>query len=169
MRAAFHLQVGPAAMRIDLHSDASMADAELETAIERHLEMQGGRDVEVAWRGAEPTRMGIEFFRKSIALERKYREPNTRITNRIETDGSLLDEDWCRFLRQNGFLVDLRLDGPRELYDGRGAGAPAVFDQAVRALRLLQNSDVDVNVVTRVHAGNERHGRAVYRFLRDEA
>ncbi|HVW30081.1 MAG TPA: radical SAM protein [Polyangiaceae bacterium] len=147
------------------------SDDLLENYLQQYLESQPGPEIDVAWRDGEPTLLGLDFFRKSIELERKYRRPGTVISNTIQTNGTLLDDGWCAFFRDNEFLVSLSLDGPKELHDLYRVderGLPT-FDRAMRGLRCLQKHGVPVKVLTTVHAVNGDYPVEVYRFLRDEA
>ncbi len=126
--------------------------------------------VTVAWQGREPALMGLGFFRHSLELQRKYRKPGVRIENTFQTNGVLLDDEWCRFFHENKFLVGLSLDGPRELHDfyrkdksGRGT-----FERVLRAVRLLQKHRVEFNILCTVNSKNGDHPLEVYRFFRDE-
>jgi uncharacterized protein len=88
----------------------------------------------------------------------------------MQTNGTLLDDEWCEFFRESGFLIGLSLDGPRELHDAYRvdkAGGPT-FDRVMRAARLLRKHKVDFNILATVHAANQAHPLEVYRFLRDE-
>ncbi|AKF08654.1 Putative arylsulfatase regulatory protein [Sandaracinus amylolyticus] len=148
-----------------------MSEETLSEYLRQYLESQIGPDIQIAWQGGEPTLMGLEFFRRSVALAEKHRRVGTRVTYSIQTNGTLLDDEWCRFLRQHRVLVGLSLDGPRDLHDAyrHDKGGHPTFDKVMRALRLLQAHEVDVNVLTSVHAANAEHPLEVYRFLRDEA
>jgi uncharacterized protein len=127
-------------------------------------------EVIVAWQGGEPTMMGLEFFRRSIELERAYARPGQRVLNTIQTNGTLLDDDWGAFLREHGFLVGISIDGPRPLHDAYRVdkGGKPTYDRVIRGLEVLKRHDVDWNVLTTIHAANGDHGRSVYSFLRDE-
>ena len=125
----------------------------------------------VAWQGGEPTRvMGLDFFRRSIELERKYAAPGQRILNTIQTNGTLLDDEWGAFLKENDFLVGISVDGPRAMHDAYRVdkGGKPTFDRVMRGLDVLRRHEVDWNVLTTIHAVNGDHGRQVYAFLRDE-
>jgi len=90
--------------------------------------------------------------------------------NTMQTNGILLDDEWCEFFRENDFLIGLSLDGPRELHDAYRvdkAGGPT-FDRVMKAARLLRKHKVDFNILATVHAANQDHPLDVYRFLRDE-
>ncbi len=147
-----------------------MADDLLETYIRQLLESQPGPQISVAWQGGEPTLMGLEFFRRAVATVEKHRRPGTVIEHTIQTNGTELTAEWCRFFREHGFLVGLSLDGPREMHDlyRVDKGGRPTFDKVMRAARLMQTHGVEFNILTTVHAGNVNHPLEVYRFLRDE-
>ncbi len=127
-------------------------------------------EVVVPWQGGEPTMMGLDFFRRSIELERRYARPWQRILNTLQTNGTLLTDDWGRFLKENGFLVGISIDGPPHMHDAYRVdkGGRPTFDRVIHGLDVLKKHHVDWNVLTTVHAVNGDHGGAVYRFLRDE-
>ena len=156
----------------DLYPDSSfrMTDELLENYIRQYIEAQKAPLATIAWQGGEPTLMGLDFFRKSVQYEQKFRRPNMIIQNTMQTNGTLLDDEWCEFFRENNFLIGLSLDGPRELHDAYRVdktGKPT-FDRVMRAAKLLRGHKVDYNILTTVHAANAEHPLEVYRFLRDE-
>jgi len=146
--------------------------AELQESYIRQLLAAHARapEVIVAWQGGEPTMMGLDFFRRSIEVERAYARPGQRVLNTIQTNGTLLDDDWGEFLREHGFLVGISIDGPQPMHDAYRVdkGGKPTYDRVVRGLEVLKQHDVDWNVLTTVHAANGDHGRRVYTFLRDE-
>ena len=142
----------------------------LEAYISQLLESHRTPQVTVAWQGGEPTLMGLDFFRRSVELVEQYRRPGQVVQHTIQTNGLLLDDDWCAFFKERGFLVGLSVDGPRELHDRyrvdrRGRGT---FDLVMRGWQALRRHAVDFNILCTINAANQDHGRAVYRFLRDE-
>lgn len=141
-----------------------------EAYIRQLLEFHRDPRVTVAWQGGEPTLMGLEFFRRSVDLQRKYQKPGTYIENTFQTNGILLNDEWCRFFRENNFLVGLSMDGPRELHDyyRRDGAGRGTFDRVVQAARLLQKHKVECNILCTVNSRNARHPREVYRFFRGE-
>jgi uncharacterized protein len=151
-------------------SNFQMSDDVQESYIRQVLESHPGPEVPVAWQGGEPTLMGLEFFRRSIELEKKYQKPGTTILNTMQTNGVLVDEEWCDFFREHNFLIGLSLDGPREMHDTyrMDKGGKPTFDKVMRAVRLMQRHQVEFNILTTVNAANGDHPREVYRFLRDE-
>jgi len=151
-------------------SSFRMSDELLETYTRQYIEAQQIAQATFAWQGGEPTLMGLDFFRRSIQYQQKYRRPKMIIQNTMQTNGTLLDDDWCEFFRKNNFLIGLSLDGPRELHDAYRVdktGKPT-FDRVMRAARLLRDHKVDYNILTTVHAANANHPLDVYRFLRDK-
>ena len=152
-------------------SSFRMSDDLLEIYIRQLIEAHQSDRVTVAWQGGEPTIMGLDFFRRAIALQEKYRRPGMTFENTLQTNGTLLTDEWCEFLKANNYLVGISIDGPRELHDAhrvdkRGRGT---FDRVMRGLRLLQKHGVEYNVLTAVNSVNGNHPLQVYRFLRDEA
>ena len=89
----------------------------LENYLRQLLEASRGPEVTVAWQGGEPMLMGLDFFRLSLELERKYSRPGIKILNTIQTNGTLIDDDWATFFKNNQFLVGISIDGPRALHD----------------------------------------------------
>ena len=98
-------------------SKFQISDEILETHIRQYIEGQDRDQVVFSWQGGEPTLLGLEFFHKVVELEQKYKKPNQRIENDLQTNGTLLDDEWGAFLKQHSFLVGLSIDGPQELHD----------------------------------------------------
>jgi uncharacterized protein len=147
-----------------------MTDETLERYVRQQLDAQQGPEVTLAWQGGEPTLMGLDFFRRSVELADRYRRPEQAVQHTIQTNGTLLDDDWCRFFKAHRFLVGLSVDGPRTMHDAYRVdkGGHPTFDKVVRAWRLLQQHQVDVNLLCTVNAANQDHPLEVYRFFRDE-
>jgi uncharacterized protein len=148
-----------------------MADDLLEAYLRQLIEAHAGApEVVVAWQGGEPAMMGLDFFRRSVQLADDMKLPGQRITYTIQTNGTLLDDDWAAFFKEHGFLVGLSIDGPRELHDAYRVdkGGKGSFDRVMRGLAALRRHGVDWNALTTVHAANQDKGREVYAFLRDE-
>ncbi|HBL24388.1 MAG TPA: anaerobic sulfatase maturase [Deltaproteobacteria bacterium] len=151
-------------------SDFRMSDGVHEAYIRQLLEAHNVPQVTVAWQGGEPTLMGLTFFKRSLELQKKYAKPGTRIENTFQTNGILLNHEWCRFFRENNFLIGLSLDGPGELHDlyRKDRGGNGTFDRVVRAARLLQEDRVEFNILCTVNRKNADHSLKVYQFFRDE-
>ncbi len=148
-----------------------MDEALLENFTRQYIEAQQSSEVTFAWQGGEPTLMGLDFYRKAVELQTKYRKPGMAIHNAFQTNGVLLDDAWCEFFRANHFLVGISIDGPRDLHDAyrQDKGGRPTFDRVMRAIERLRQHQVDFNALTCVNAANADHGLEVYRFLRDEA
>ncbi len=146
-----------------------MSDDVLDAYLHQYLAAQRGAAT-IAWQGGEPTLMGLDFFRRSIAREQRIAPPDLIIEHTLQTNGTLIDEAWCEFFRENRFLVGLSLDGPRELHDAyrRNKKGGPTFDNVMRAAKLMREHGVDFNILVAVHAANADHPLDVYRFFRDE-
>ena len=127
-------------------------------------------EVIVAYQGGEPTLMGLEFFARSVELAARYAGPHQSVLHTIQTNGTLLDDEWGAFLAEYGFLVGLSIDGPRAMHDAYRVdkGGKPTFDRVMAGLDRLKAHGVRWNVLTTVHHANEAHGLEVYRFLRDD-
>ena len=114
--------------------------------------------------------MGLDFFRRSVEHAERYRRPGQSVQYAIQTNGTLLDDDWCAFLRQHGFLVGLSVDGPRDIHDmyRLNKGGKGTFDQVMHGWTLLRKHGVEFNILCTVHAANAERPVEVYRFFRDE-
>jgi uncharacterized protein len=147
-----------------------MADEILEEYVRQMIESQRSPQVTIAWQGGEPTLMGIDFFRRASALARKYLRHGMTLEHTIQTNGILLDEEWCEFLRENAFLVGLSMDGPQALHDAYRVdkAGGSTFPQVMRAAQLLQEHHVEFNILCTVHNANAGYPLEVYRFFRDE-
>ncbi len=148
-----------------------MADELLETYIRQLIEAHSRvPEVTIAWQGGEPTLMGVEFFRRSVELAGKYLKPGQRAAHTIQTNGVLLDDEWAVFFRENGFLVGISIDGPREMHDAYRVdkGGKGTFDRVKAGLAVLRKHGVEYNTLTTLHAANADSPVEVYRFLRDE-
>lgn len=147
-----------------------MTEATLEAFVRQYLAGAGGREVVFSWQGGEPTLRGLDFFRRAVALQRQYARPGQVVQNDLQTNGTLLDDDWCGFLREQRFLVGLSIDGPRELHDAYrvSRGGEPTFDRVLAAARRLQRHGVPFNTLTCVHRLNAPRPLDVYRFLRRE-
>ena len=147
-----------------------MSEATLETYIRQLLESHRTPQVTVAWQGGEPTLMKLEFFRRAVELVEKYRRPGQVVQHTFQTNGLLLDDDWCAFFKEHSFLVGLSVDGPRELHDTYRRRPPRTghLRPGDAGLAALRRHGVEFNILCTVNAANQNHGRTVYRFFRDE-
>lgn len=147
-----------------------MSDGVMEAYIRQTIEAHRTPEITIAWQGGEPTLMGLDFFRRAMDVEKRYRKPGTTIKNTLQTNGTKLDDAWCEFFREHNFLIGISLDGTREMHDAYRVdkGGRGSFDQVMRGLWLLQKHGVEFNVLCTVHAGNGDRPLELYRFVRDE-
>ncbi len=145
-----------------------MSDAILESFTRQYLEAFDGPQVTFAWQGGEPTLMGLEFFRLAVALQKRHAN-GRRVRNTLQTNGTLLDDEWGAFLAEHRFLVGLSLDGPAALHDAQRLdrrGRPT-HAEVVGGLGVLKKHGVEFNTLTAVNRNNAREPLAVYQFLKD--
>lgn len=145
-----------------------MRDEVLESYIRQYIEQQNVPEISFAWQGGEPTLLGVDYFRKIVALQKKY-AGGKAVSNAIQTNGTLLDDKWGEFLKENQFLVGLSIDGPARLHDAYRVDKKggATYAKVVAGLRVLKKHQVDFNTLTVVNRVNSRKALEVYRFLRD--
>jgi uncharacterized protein len=150
--------------------DASfrMPDNILEAYIAQHIDASPAPMINFSWHGGEPTVLGLDYFQKIVELQRKHQPPGKQIRNGIQTNGTLLDEDWCHFLAAEGFGVGLSLDGPRELHDlyRINKKQESTHEQAMRGYTLLQKYRIPFDILCVVHDQNVQHPTEVYRFFK---
>lgn len=142
-----------------------MIDEVLAAYTEKYIRSQKGSTVEFTWQGGEPTLAGLDFFRKAINYQNKFKG-NKRISNSLQTNGTLLDDEWCRFLAKHHFLVGLSLDGSEELHNSYrkdNKGKPT-FHRVQKAISLLKKYKVEFNVLTTVNNMNVREPLELYDF-----
>ncbi len=151
-------------------SSFRMSDETLENYTRQYIAAQRVSEVNFAWQGGEPTLMGVNFFRRAVAYQKKYTRSGMNIDNALQTNGTLLDDEWCKFFAENRFLIGISLDGPREAHDfyRRDKGGAPTFDRVLRGIRLLKKHHVDFNILTCVSAANVEQPLEVYHILRDE-
>lgn len=147
-----------------------MAESMLELHIKQYIEAQTANEVVFSWQGGEPTLMGLEFFQRVVELQKKYTKPHQTIENDLQTNGTLLDEDWCTFLKNNNFLVGLSIDGPADLHDIHrySKGGKPTHGKVMHAVALLHHYQIPFNALCVVNRDNSKRPLEVYRFLRDQ-
>lgn len=146
-----------------------MPDDLLEAHIRQYIAAQSGPQVVFSWQGGEPTLMGLAFFERVVALQARYRRPGQAIENDLQTNGLLLDDAWCAFLRKHAFMVGISIDGPPALHDlhRRNKGGKATAGRVMAAVALLHRHRVPFSALCVVNRDNAQQPLAVYRFLRD--
>ena len=147
-----------------------MSDDVLVTYISQVIESQLTPEVTIAWQGGEPTLMGLDFFRRAVAFAEECARPGQQLHHTMQTNGTLLTDEWCAFLREKQFLVGISIDGPAVFHDAYRVDKQgrATFDRVRVGLERLTRAGVEWNVLCTVHAANQDAPLDVYRFFRDE-
>lgn len=145
-----------------------MTDATLERYIQEYIQTQTSREINFTWHGGEPLMRPLDFYRKAVALQARYGS-GRQIANCLQTNGLLLNDDWCRFLHDEGWLVGLSIDGTQAMHDayrqGRN-GAPS-WERVMRAVELLERHHVEWNAMATVHQANAEQPLEFYSFFRN--
>lgn len=153
-----------------LHVGTSrMSDEVLEAYIRQSLAMHGkAARVEFAWHGGEPTLAGIGFYQKAVRLQSLYGE-GRNIVNTLQTNATLLTDDFCRFFKQHNFLLGVSIDGPEDLHNAyrKTADGKGSFAQTLNGMELLKKHGISFNTLTTVNHINQDKPREVYSFLRE--
>ncbi|MBQ2033888.1 MAG: anaerobic sulfatase-maturation protein, partial [Alistipes sp.] len=150
-------------------SSQLMSDEMLELFIREYIHSQTTLEVLFTWHGGEPLLRPISFYERALELQRQYAN-GRRIANCIQTNATLIDDEWCEFFRKNNFLVGVSIDGPQTMHDSlrtsrRGESS---YRDVMRGLRLLNRHRVEWNAMATVNAANVEHPMEFYRFFRDE-
>ena len=144
-----------------------MSEELLERYISQYIEAVQVPTVTFCWHGGEPLLAGIDFYEKAVALQNKYRG-NKQIENSLQTNGLLINPDWCDFFRQNNFLIGLSLDGPKDIHDAyrHDRGGHPTFDRVMQALEMMAISRVEYNTLSTINNRSAGQGKRVYQFMR---
>ncbi|UCH37630.1 MAG: radical SAM protein, partial [Candidatus Bathyarchaeota archaeon] len=145
-----------------------MSDETLEAYITQHIAASPEPVIRFSWHGGEPLLLGLNFFRTIVALQRQHLPPSRRIVNGVQTNGTLLNEEWCRFFAAKGFSVGLSVDGPPELHNRYRVtkNQQPTHAQTMEGYRLLQKYGVYTDILCVVHALNVQFPLPVYRFFK---
>ena len=146
-----------------------MSDEVLEAYIRKYIASQKAPEVPFVWQGGEPTLMGLDFFHKVVRLQRKYGGVK-RIKNSLQTNGTLLNDEWCSFMARHRFLVGLSLDGPEDIHNHYRVdrGGRPTFKKVMRGLKLMQKHGVEFNVLACVTRESAKRPLDVYRFFKEQ-
>lgn len=151
----------------DRNKNWKMSDETLELFIKQQINAQQGQDVDIAWQGGEPTLLGIKFYEKAVELAEKHRgSKDVHFT--FQTNGILIDDNWCKFFKRNNVLVGISIDGTAELHDAyrvTRSGKPT-HDKVMSGIEYLIRHNIEFNTLTVVNNVNAKHPLEVYRFLK---
>ena len=144
-----------------------MSEELLERFVKDYIEAQTMNEVVFTWHGGEPTLRPLSFYQKAVELQKKYARGRI-IHNSLQTNGTLLTDEWCRFLKENNWLVGISIDGPEELHDRyrRDSQGKPSWKRVMEGIRLLQHYGVEWNAMAVVNRYNADHPQAFYRFFK---
>ncbi len=144
-----------------------MTDETLEIFVKNYIETNPAQEINFAWQGGEPTLMGIDFFKKAVELQKQYSD-GRKISNAFQTNGIVLDDEWCEFLAENHFLIGISIDGPPEINDAFRVdreGKPTT-DIVLRAIEKMKKAGVTFNSLSCVNRLSGSKPLEVYNFLK---
>jgi uncharacterized protein len=120
-----------------------------------------------SWQGGEPMLMGLDFYKKAVELQKKYGSPGQQVSNSLQTNAILLNDDWCRFLHEHKFLVGISIDGPKELHDyyRKDFSDAGTFDKVTRALEKCKEHKVEFNILVLLNNKNAEHPDRLFDFF----
>ncbi len=149
-------------------SHAVMTDELLELFVRQYLEAQTQPQVLFTWHGGEPLLRPLSFYRKALLLQRQYAR-GRQIDNCLQTNGTLLTDEWCQFLHDNNFLVGISIDGPQPLHDHyrKNRGGRGTWSEVMHGIELLEKYGVEWNAMATVNAANADYPQEFYQFFRD--
>lgn len=149
--------------------DYRMTDDLLEEYIKQYIEAHPGPVVPFGWQGGEPTLLGVGFFNKAIEFQKKYLSKGFYCENSLQTNGTLLDDEWCHFLKEKDFLVGISIDGPAKFHDvfRKDKEGNSTFYETIRGLEFLQRNKVKYNVLCVVSTVNINKPLEIYHFLKE--
>lgn len=145
-----------------------MSDEVLEKYIESYIQAQPVPEVLFTWHGGETLLRDKQFYYKALAYQKKYGR-GRQIDNSLQTNGVLLTDDWCKFFKDNNFLIGISIDGPEHCHDvyRKNKGGKGTFKQVMRGIELLQKHEVEFNTLSVINNYNVDYPLEVYRFFKE--
>ena len=149
------------------NSSNRMSDATLELFTEQYINAQPGNQVLFTWHGGEPLLMGMDYYKKAIRLQKSYGR-NKAIDNSLQTNGTLLTDEWCEFFKENNFLIGISVDGPDHCHNHyrRTISNEGSFQKTMAGIKLLQKHQVEFNILSVINDYNVQYPLEVYRFFK---
>ncbi|MFR9620588.1 MAG: anaerobic sulfatase maturase [Rikenellaceae bacterium] len=146
---------------------AVMSDEMLETYVKQYIEANDVPDVMFCWHGGEPLLLGVDFYRRAMEYQAKYKGDKS-IMNTLQTNGMLLNQEWCDFFVEHKFLIGVSLDGPKDIHDSfrLTKNQQPTFDKVMEGVRLMRESGVEFNTLSVVNHLCEGRGAEIYRFFK---
>ena len=155
----------------DLHNESvigRMSDKLLEIYIIQHIQASSEQSIFFSWHGGEPTLAGLDYFRRITELQKKHLPENRFALNGIQTNGTLLDEEWCQFLKKENFIVGISIDGPERFHSANRfrRDGKSCFNEVIRGFRLLKAYEIPCEILCVVNAQNVGFPIEVYHFFK---
>jgi uncharacterized protein len=145
-----------------------MSDDLLEKYVIQHIYASTDEVIFFSWHGGEPMLAGIDFYRKAVSLQKKYLPPGKKILNGIQTNGTLINEKWCKFFSDENFVIGISIDGPGELHNKYryGINKQASHERVISGHNLLQAYGINPEILCVVNAHNVKYPLVVYEYFR---
>jgi uncharacterized protein len=145
-----------------------MGDDILEDYISQLIQASPDSEIRFSWHGGEPTLLGVDYFRKITALQKRVLPPGRTLVNNIQTNGTLIDEQWCDFLAREHFTVGLSMDGPANFHDAYRVtkGGSPTHEKVLHAWELLSSHGITTDILCTVHVANVLHPLETYDFFK---
>lgn len=139
----------------------------LEEYIKQYIESNDVPLVTFVWHGGEPLLAGVDYYRKAIEFQKRY-AGDKQIDNTLQTNGLLVNEEWCEFFKENNFLLGVSIDGPKDIHDAYrlDKGGKPTFDRVMKAIEMFARTGVEYNTLSVVNDLCEGRGAEVYRFMK---
>ena len=155
--------------KVRLYDEHSYLSLDLiEKVIKEYIDINASEQIVFDWHGGEPLLLGLDYFKKIVEIQRKYRG-NKHIYNTVQTNATLLTADFAAFFKENNFLVGVSIDGPQDVHGKfrKDKGGNSTFLKVMRGIELLHRCAVDFNTLTTISKAGEGRGSEVYRFLKN--
>lgn len=145
-----------------------MTNETLERYIVQHIESSPDEIITFSWHGGEPTVLGLDYFRKIVEIQRKHEPKGKKIINGVQTNGTLLDDEWCQFFAKEEFAVGISIDGLQDMHDQfrTTKDRKPTFKQTLKGYNLLQKYKVHTDILCVVNAYNAKNPLLVFRFFK---
>lgn len=151
-------------------SSFKMPNEILEEYTRQYIQALQVPQITFTWQGGEPTLIGLDFYKSAVVYQKKYAPPGIRIDNALQTNGTLLDDAWCDFFKENNFLIGISIDGPQKYHDvyRKNKSGESSFQEVTKGVNLLKKHGIEFNVLCTVNAANAEYPLEVYRYFRDD-
>ncbi len=145
-----------------------MSDSLLRNYIQQYIEATQSEVINFCWHGGEPLIAGLDFYKRAIKYQNKFAR-GRKIENTLQTNGLLLNAEWCKFFREHQFLIGISIDGPEDIHDAqrKSVGGGPSFARVMRGIELMRKHSVEFNTLSVVTKLSEKRGKEIYRFLRN--